>query len=556
MRPSSGLAADMPRVTKSVDIRGNAALKGRSLTVPVAWNRLLILPCLAAIAGFYVSYFPCSAVGNYAAAPSADLPNDLPVMPVRQAHAMPRLPAAPPAETNTQKETNFSILKGEAEVETSLWGRSYSAGLKACEQRDFDEAERKLLFAAKEAMKMGRRDPRSIKTHIALANVYRLTERYGAAEREYNEWLPLARKFFGADNEETAQCEYGLSWINIINAKMSLAEQYAKQSVAAREKLFGNDDYRVGLSLNVLAAVTGRQGWHDEAESLYKRSLEILEKNAPSDDMNLADALRSCALYLQSRGQHGEAAQLFDRSFDLRERATKFDLPSSRNSSVVFAWDRGAPAAKVISEGKYPVEFMNVNGLRVASMVVDLGYRLGVLISIRNNTFRRADVGIGPVALDVLAPKPGRIVPVALDPSLQVCEERAFAWLTRNQPFVYNLLITRKTAGFLENGLPDIKHELGANVFGMYGQWGVSTGEALSRKYGYARAETIMETDKTQSQYMKSLDFVPTVLEPGESRSGIVFFANPIFQEAVLRLTIGNTTFKFPFHAPPRYSPV
>lgn len=496
------------------------------------------------------------AVGNCAAAPTADLPDKLPISSLRSTSFPPQTPApAAPAHTIAPKEPD-SVLKGTAEVETSLWGRSYSAGLKACESRDFDEAERKLLFASREAAKFGRRDERSIKTHVALGKLYRLTERYGAAEREYNEALPLARKVLGAQAEDLAECEHGLAWINIFNGKFALAEQYARQAVDIREKLFGAEDYRVGLSLNVLATVTGRQGWHDEAEGLYKRSLEILQKSAPSDDMNLADALRTCALYLQSRGQMGEAAQLFDRSFDLRERATKFDLPSCQNSSVVICWDRGAPAAKVISEGKYPVEFMNVNGLRVASMVVDLGYRLGVLISIRNNTFRRADVGLGPVVLDVLAPKPGRISPVDLDPSLQVCEERAFAWLTRNQPFVYNLLITRKTAGFLENGLPDIKHELGANVFGMYGHWGTSTGESLSRKYGYARAETIMETEKTQSKYVKNLDFLPTVLEAGESRTGIIFFTNPIFQEAVLRLNIGNTTFKFPFHAPPRYSPV
>jgi tetratricopeptide (TPR) repeat protein len=447
-------------------------------------------------------------------------------------------------------------LRGGASVDSSLWARYYDSGTKALYKRCFGEAENRLHKAIQEVSKYGGADARVVKTKIALGQTYSAVEHYAQSERLFNEALSAAKRTFGEQSSEVADSLHGLALVNIVKGKFAVAEKQAREAVEIRQKLGAGNEHKAGAAMSVLASALARQGWNEEAETFYKKAVELMQKSEMPLDFELSDTLRTKGLWLQAQGRMPEAMPCFHRAFQIKEQATKYDQTAATGGAVTMHWDRGSSEARVLNEGKYPVEYVNVNGLRVACMVVDLGFRIGALISIRNNTMKSQEIGVGPVFLDEVSPKPQRFPPVKLDHSLRITEERAFDWLTRNQPFVINMLITRKTAGYLDNGLPDIEHELGANVFGMYGEWGEKPLEQNGRHYGHTKTEALAEGEKTQSQFIRSLDFRPTVLGPGESRTGLLFFNNPIFQEAILQLIIGNTTFKFPFHAPPRHSQI
>ena len=118
------------------------------------------------------------------------------------------------------------------------------------------------------------------------------------------------------------------AWEKYMKAGMEAYQQgqYAeaeKQFSAALKEAekFGEQDPRVGSSLNNLAALYQVQGKYGEAEPLYRRSLAIREKALGSEHREVAQSLNNLAGLYHAQGKYAEAEPLFGRALAINEKA-------------------------------------------------------------------------------------------------------------------------------------------------------------------------------------------------------------------------------------------
>ena len=126
--------------------------------------------------------------------------------------------------------------------------------------------------------------------------------------------------------------------------------------------------------------------------------------------------------------------------------------------------------------------------------------------------------------------------------------------LTQNRPWFANMQKTRNVRGLV----PAHGHDLfrGPNVFGMYGEWTANPRvfpekfqlEPSPERVQY-QAEVVVDPNLVQANSMRMLGLTPITLEPFESRTGYLLYLNLRSERLLLKVTIGNSTFEFPFHA-------
>ena len=85
-------------------------------------------------------------------------------------------------------------------------------------------------------------------------------------------------------------------------------------AAVAEAETFGDQDERLGRSLNNLAAAYTVQGRYNEAEPLYRRSLAILEKSRGPTHPDLVICLENYAALLRETHRPAEAAKLEQRA--------------------------------------------------------------------------------------------------------------------------------------------------------------------------------------------------------------------------------------------------
>lgn len=431
--------------------------------------------------------------------------------------------------------------------ERSNWQRYYDAGLKAYNEHRYAVTLAQVDLALKELNHSATGGERMAKTRLLLAQAYAGLKRFEEAGKLFNLCLPSCKRYFGPQSLETAACFYGLAQTDLHAARLTDAAELAKQAIVIYENKLPESEHQLAMSVALLANVLARQSWAEDAEQLFTKSLSIMEKNLSQHEDDYATVLRAAALSYQGHGKADEANQLFRKSFQLKERLIHYDQPAHLKGAVNAYWDYGSPDSGQLIEGNYPVRFLRIAGLRIAVVVVDLGdQKLGALVTWRNETGQDLEVGVGPVSLDVVSPKAAHLEQADIDSNMKVLEERTFQWLTRNQPFLTNVQITRRSPKVAPGEMPDLTHNLGGNVFGMYGDWPVSGSGDTDNVSDTHQVVEVTREIKASSNLAAS-DLLPVMLKPGESRSGLVFFRDPRFEEARLKLTLGNTTFSFPF---------
>jgi len=138
-------------------------------------------------------------------------------------------------------------------------------------------------------------------------------------------WLTLALGPVHAESQ---------SWESLDSAGLAAYQQgdYAeaeKHFAAALEAAegYGEDDPRLGTSLNNLAGLYRAQGRYGEAEPLYQRSLAILEKALGPEHPDVAVSLNNLAELYRVQGRYGEAEPLYQRSLAIREKALGSEHP-------------------------------------------------------------------------------------------------------------------------------------------------------------------------------------------------------------------------------------
>ncbi len=84
------------------------------------------------------------------------------------------------------------------------WQSHTEAGVKAYQQGNYPEAEKRLVAALKEAENFGPEDPRLAKTLTDLALLYRAQGKYAEAEPLYKRALAIKEKALGPEHPRVA----------------------------------------------------------------------------------------------------------------------------------------------------------------------------------------------------------------------------------------------------------------------------------------------------------------------------------------------------------------
>ncbi len=445
-----------------------------------------------------------------------------------------------------------------AETSSDQWKRYFGAAQKSYAARNYQDAEKKLITAIREAKHVGAEPTRLLESRLLLANVLLAEERFPEASDLYGWCLQEAKSLMGTKSAEYAQSLYGMAALCLRDNKVEKAENYARQSLAIREQLYGPDHADVGKALVLLATILVQESWFDDAQPLYERGRQILEKSPGHEQLDLADALRQEGKFLQDRGERVAAQRLFQHSFSIKEKAVRIDRPNTISGDVRFRWEEGSPMAQEIIDSDFPLRYISVAGVRVAVTVIDLWELLGVLICITNVTEQREEVGLGKVVVELAKEEANtraqvihEVDPKGID---RIRRERNMWDLTQNRPWLANIQKTRTVRGLV----PPHGHDLfrGPNVFGIYGEWpGVShlkparAGILPSREGLQYEAEVVVEQPAlVRSGQGKMSGLVPIVLEPLESRTGELFYLNPRGEDVLIKVPVGNATFEFPFH--------
>ncbi len=100
---------------------------------------------------------------------------------------------------------------------------------------------------------------------------------------------------------------------------LEAATEFARRSIAARERAFGKDDLQTARSLSTLATVLDYRGEWTEAEPLEQRSLAIRRATLGDRDTLVALSLRQLGAFAYWLGRPAEAESLFRSALEVYE---------------------------------------------------------------------------------------------------------------------------------------------------------------------------------------------------------------------------------------------
>jgi len=85
---------------------------------------------------------------------------------------------------------------------------------------------------------------------------------------------------------------------------------------------YGPENFRIAITLNILAGFYRTVKRYDEAEPLYQQALAISEARWGPDHLRVAMVLENYAILLAQTGRRRDAVALYSRARDIR-RATR-----------------------------------------------------------------------------------------------------------------------------------------------------------------------------------------------------------------------------------------
>lgn len=451
---------------------------------------------------------------------------------------------------SVDRETQHYNDSIQEPAQEDSWQRHYRLGLAAYKNRLFVSAGRHLEEALKQTRNGNLSSKRLVLTRIALGELYLSKGRITLAEQMLKSSAGSARREFGEQSLQTAQSLNGLAAIALTNSRFKQAETLSRQALSVRQKLLPPDHAAVGQSLHILGMALSEQMWFDQANPILEQSLAIMGKNPGPGDLDLAEVLRDVALSYQAQGRKEESAKLFGRALTIKERSIRLDLPPAIAGVINFPWDEGSPGSGQIVDGEYPLKFMTVGGLRIATTVVPSMQMVDVLISLKNTSGEPVDLGVGPVTMAVVKPRYKRLERLAPESIDWVLEENTVWNWTHRQPSLAILQQNTMDPSVTPQRAPACVECAGGNLWGRYGRWEVlgSTHNTIAKNRLNSQIESILLSGEVKWDTIRALDVSIVRVGPGESRSGLVFFfSNPHSGDAVIRIFIGNASFDFPF---------
>lgn len=122
--------------------------------------------------------------------------------------------------------------------------------------------------------------------------------------------LEMRRQLFDEPHAEIALSLHNLAWYHS-RGDLAIAEQYAVETVAMREAVFGRVHPRVASSVSLLSRIYQSQDRWDDAEREAQKSVDIAEQIFDTGHPDLSFAMYELASVLRDKGSLADARELF-----------------------------------------------------------------------------------------------------------------------------------------------------------------------------------------------------------------------------------------------------
>jgi tetratricopeptide (TPR) repeat protein len=230
---------------------------------------------------------------------------------------------------------SLTFPRGAASDETS-WKAALDSGMRARKEAKYEDAERLLRAAVKDAETLGPQDSRLAKTLNELGGILRLQHKLDEAQVCHQRALKIAEAT-NNESSDVATSLYGLAVVEDFKGNADGAESLFKRAVAMREKTLGTDSPDVGRALYGFGNFRMDHQDFGQARALLQRAVSILEKNAGDDPEYLALALASLAAAQERQNQPAEASTSFERALREGERVLPAHHPILASIRINFA---------------------------------------------------------------------------------------------------------------------------------------------------------------------------------------------------------------------------
>jgi tetratricopeptide (TPR) repeat protein len=262
--------------------------------------------------------------------------------------------------------------------------------------KDYDEAERLALQAAKEAQKASPANPKALIRALELAGLsaqaaihypramehFREAEPLTDAKRDSEEWARLqdaiatllfaqgnfgeAEKLFrsvievrsrilGAEHPDTLASRNRLIYALNEEEKHADAEAEARQVVTLREKILGVEHPDTLLSRYNLASALYHEGKYGEAERLYREVYKLDENVIGREHPRTLAARIGLANTLNDQGKYAEAIRYYRDSIALDKKVYGPEHPVTLNDQMDLATVLQANGNLAAAEAEYRV---------------------------------------------------------------------------------------------------------------------------------------------------------------------------------------------------------
>ena len=236
------------------------------------------------------------------------------------------------AERIDKELTNFP--KAEIELRDTLADTYHELGL----YTQMDALARRNLALARACF--GEENAAVAQALFQLGRAQRGLENGQQAEVMHRQALIMRKRVFGEEHLEVAASLHHLAGALDYQWKWAESEQLYRQAVAMRRKLLGDQHSDVAESLHGLASMLMRQAqpfgkapisgsdatsvWRreklTEAENLMRQSLAIKQKVYGNENPALADPLNTLAIVLDLEGKFADEEELFRQAWTIRRK--------------------------------------------------------------------------------------------------------------------------------------------------------------------------------------------------------------------------------------------
>ena len=226
----------------------------------------------------------------------------------------------------------LSLIAPGCSQQQSTWEAENEAGNRALARGQYSQAEQRYQAALTFAENFPDSDPRKAQTLDNLAEIYKMSSRYGEA-------IPLRERAWKIRASTLGPTQAGhRSELRTIRGRCTV-----RQSAQSRGTTFsplrrdagedhGPESLQTAIALEALAGTHLNLKRHSEAVSLYERALAIRQKVMPPADPTIASAYHSLALAYSSQNDfaHAEQAPSAPSPYSSRRRLLSPNCSHSR----------------------------------------------------------------------------------------------------------------------------------------------------------------------------------------------------------------------------------